>query len=281
MQLRYQNQVCYLGSMHKKEIAIAPAFEELLGCKMIPSEINTDLLGTFTGEIQRTLSPLECAKQKCYRGLDVYNGQIGIANEGTFGPHPSIPFIVCDFEILFFADKTLDFELTISKTFLETNFATKAIRTIEELSDFAKQALFPSHALILRPMETKEPGLIFKGIQNHEELFPVFEKCLASSKKGIVWVETDMRAHMNPSRMKNIKELSYQMASQLATSCPSCTIPGWGIIKYIPGLPCQECKMPTKLIRSQIYGCCKCDHQEIVEITNGLADPGCCLICNP
>jgi len=281
MQLRYQNEVCYLASMHKKEIAIAPAFQQFLGCKIIPAEINTDLLGTFTGEIERTLSAFACAKEKCFRGLDLYNGQLGIANEGSFGPHPSIPFMNCDCEVLFFTDKNLGFELTLSKTFLETNFAGKAITNIQELSDFAKQALFPSHALILRPVDTKEASLIFKGIQNPEELYTVFQRCLAISKEGAVWVETDMRAHMNPTRMKKIEELSHEMAFRLTTSCPSCSIPGWGVIKYITGLPCQGCGMPTNLVKSQVYGCCKCAYEDIAEDKTQLADPGYCSLCNP
>lgn len=281
MELRYRGEICHLASMHKKEEAIEPAFKKFLGCKVVPSRLNTDLLGTFTGEIERTLTPIACAKEKCYRALALENGTLGVASEGSFGPHPSIPFISADFEVLFFADRRLGFELTLTKTSTETNFSAKSIQSREELSAFAKKALFPSHALILRPHDSKDPSLIFKGIQDYEELYRIFQKCAKASREGLVWVETDMRAHKNPTRMKRIEELSQEMVARLATPCPACRIPGWGMVQKVPGLPCNECGMPTDLIRSEIYGCCQCSRQEIVETQKQLADPGFCPFCNP
>lgn len=281
MQLRYQNELCHLASMHKKEKALGAPFEKFLGCKVVPAQINTDLLGTFTGEIERTLTPAACAKEKCYRGLDLEKGALGVANEGSFGPHPWIPLITTDFEILFFADRNLGFELTLSKISPETNFSAKSIQSIDELSNFAKQALFPSHGLILRPHDTKEPSLIFKGIKDSEELYRIFQKCSETSRDSLVWVETDMRAHMNPTRMKVIEELAYEMVTRLAIPCPSCQIPGWGIVKHVPGLPCKECRMPTARIKSEIYGCCQCKYQEVLENQKEMANPGHCPFCNP
>jgi hypothetical protein len=281
MNLIYQNQFCYLASMHKKEKAIAPIFKKFLGCKVVPAQINTDLLGTFTGEIERTLNPAACVKEKCYRGLEIEKGSLGLANEGSFGPHPSMIVIPADFEILFLADKNLGFELSLSKISTQTNFSAKSIKNIKELASFAKEALFPSHALILRPNDTKDPSLIFKGIQDIQELYRIFQKCSEASKDSLVWVETDMRAHMNPSRMKVIKELAYDMVARLSIACPSCQIPGWGIVKNIPGLPCKECRMPTELIKSHIYGCCRCKYQEVLENKSEMARSDDCPFCNP
>lgn len=281
MQLRYQNEVCHLASMHKKEKAIGRPFEKFLGCKVIPAQINTDLLGTFTGEIERMLTPIACAKEKCCRGLDLEKGTLGVANEGSFSSHPSIPLISADFEVLFFTDRNLGFELTLTKISPETNFSAKSIQSIDELFTFATQALFPSHALILRPHDAENSNLIFKGIQDFEELYQIFQKCSEASRDHSVWVETDMRAHMNPTRMKRIEELAYEMVTRLAISCPSCQIPGWGVVKNVPGLPCKECQMPTDLIKSEIYGCCQCNHQEILENQKEMADPRYCPFCNP
>jgi hypothetical protein len=281
MKSRYRPGVCHLASMHKKEQAVGPPFEQLLGCRVIPSQIDTDLLGTFTGEIERTLTPIACAKEKCYRALDLEQGNVGVANEGTFSPHPLIPFIHADCEVLFFADRNLGFELTLSKIASETNFLAKSIQDTDELSAFAKQTLFPSHALILRPQDTKDPNLIFKGIQDAEELYRIFQTCSEISRDRLVWVATDMRAHMNPTRMKNIEELAYAMATRLTIPCPACHIPGWGVVKSIPGLPCKACRMPTALIKSKIYGCCQCAHQEISENHKEMAEPGDCSFCNP
>lgn len=279
--MRYHNQLCHLASMHQKEKALGDAFKKFLGCKIVPAQINTDLLGTFTGEIERTLTPAACAREKCYRGLELEKGTLGVANEGSFCPHPEIPFIPADFEILFFADRTLGFELMLSKVSAETNFSAQSIQNNDELFSFAKKALFPSHALILRPQNTKDPDLIFKGIKDAEELHRIFQQCSEISKDGLVWVETDMRAHMNPTRMKVIEELAYEMVTRLTIPCPSCQIPGWGIVKHVRGLPCKECQMPTTLVKSEVYGCCQCKYEEILDKQKAWADPGHCPFCNP
>ncbi len=64
-----------------------------------------------------------------------------------------------------------------------------------------------------------------------------------------------MRALFNPSRMTVIAELANQLADRLATSCPTCTSPGWGKIGIEKGLPCEYCYQPTPLISHEIYGC--------------------------
>lgn len=281
MELPYQNQFCFVATMHEKERAISSSFEQFLGCKVVQARIDTDLLGTFTGEIERKLSPLECVKEKCYRGLDSKNGTLGVANEGSFGPHPVIPFVSADREFLFFADRNLGFELTLSKISLNTNFASTTVSNIEELATFAQRALFPSHGLILRPNMRKDETLIYKEIQTFQELYAAFRACYSLSSDSKVWVETDMRAYRNPTRMKVIGDLALVMAIRLAKRCPCCQIPGWGIVKKLSGLPCESCGAPTGLIQSEVYGCCKCSHQETVPLPQQIADPGYCQFCNP
>lgn len=281
MKLRYLDQFCVIATMHSKEEAIGPSFETLLGCKLIQAKINTDMLGTFTGEVERKLSPLNCVKEKCYQGIKAERGHLGIASEGSFGAHPLIPFVHADHELLFFADTNLGFELTLSKISLETNFSGNFIQTKEELLLFAEKALFPSHALIIRSSRKSGVAPIYKGIQNREELIFIFEESLEDSTDRKVWVETDMRAHMNPTRMKVIQDLAYEMALRLATSCPACNLPGWGIVKKLSGLECSICGCPTQLTLAEVYGCTKCDYQETVPLNKELADPKSCQFCNP
>lgn len=281
MNLRYTNQVCSLASMHEKDRAISPWFESLLGCKVLTAKINTDLLGTFSGEIERELSPSACVKEKCYRGMEEGNTQLGIASEGSFGPYPFLPFAYADHEILFFTDKVLGFELMISKVFLETNFSGKWVHNTDELLAFAKKALFPSHALILRPTNTNPAACVYKGIQDVKNLEEAFAKCINQSTDKKVWVETDMRAHMNPTRMKAIGELAKEMACRLSTSCPACDIPGWGMVSKIKGLGCMACGAPTEVPLKEIYSCCKCEYKIEASPEIRHADPQYCQFCNP
>lgn len=274
----YRNEVCVVASLHEKAKAIEPHFKEILGFEILKAEFDTDQLGTFSGEIERKLSPLDCVKEKCRRGLELKKGFYGVASEASFRPHPEIPFIGSHHEILFFMDLKQEFEISISCLSLETNFNKKKITTLEELKEFADNANFPSHALILRPADGEG---IYKGIQDRFVLEESFEKAKEASNDKSVLVETDMRAHLNPSRMKVISHLSRQLANRLTTLCPSCKTPGFGEVKRMGGLLCQECEAPTPLTAKIILGCCKCDHQIEKVICSEKADPQFCMFCNP
>lgn len=274
-----------LTTKHSKAIAIAPPVFDIVGASVIEYVVDTDLLGTFSGEIDRQGSALECAKQKVELSLNKLGSEVeyALASEGSFGPHPFMPFIPCDHEILYFIDKKHGFHLHLSHLSEKTNYQMKALDSWEELKIFASQTLFPSHALILRTnnIETKHP--IFKGINTWHELEESFKASLKLSDKKKVWVETDMRAHMNPSRMEVIGELGTKLAQRLATYCPSCLAPGWGKIRVAKGLECSWCGEKTENIKNEIFGCTKCEFEETRERVDGLnqADPVHCQNCNP
>ena len=60
---RYQGAVAALATRHGKEAAVAPAMAEALGLEiMVPAELDTDSLGTFTGELPRPASMRETAR---------------------------------------------------------------------------------------------------------------------------------------------------------------------------------------------------------------------------
>ena len=102
------DESCYKGSCiilttkHAKSIAIAPPFLKTLGASIIEYVVDTDKLGTFSGEIEREGNALECARKKCEWSLNKLGNKVefAIASKGSFGPHPFIPFLPCDHEIL-------------------------------------------------------------------------------------------------------------------------------------------------------------------------------------
>lgn len=53
---------------------------------------------------------------------------------------------------------------------------------------------------------------------------------------GRVLLETDMRAHCNPTRMAAIRQLSFLLVRRLSSLCPSCGAPGWAVVDSEPGL---------------------------------------------
>jgi hypothetical protein len=79
--------------MHRKEEAVAPALLSTLGLLVVPARgLDTDQLGTFSGEVPREGSMLDVAMRKARLGMSATGLPLGIASEGTFGPHPAIPF---------------------------------------------------------------------------------------------------------------------------------------------------------------------------------------------
>lgn len=279
----YNNKTCVIGTMHGKEKVIAPAFLDLLGLKMIKAKIDTDQLGTFSGEVERKDNPLTCVRQKCELAIKESKVSIGIASEGSFGSHPFIPFLSCDHEILYFIDQERGFALHQSLLSTKTNYGREVLSDAKALKTFCERALFPSHGLIVRPNKSNNKNFIIKGIQNYDMLEDAFLKCCRASSDGHALVETDMRAHMNPTRMEVIKELADSFAKRLATSCPSCSNPGFGLVDTQKGLECEMCGSETEMVKSEVFGCPKCPHKEHRPRQDGLtvSDPQYCGWCNP
>ncbi len=281
----YAGSCIILTTKHAKSIAIAPPFWGKLEASVLEYVVDTDQLGTFSGEIKRKESALECARRKCEWPLDCFGDKVefAMASEGSFGPHPFIPFLPCDHEILYFIDRKHGFHLYLSHLSEKTNYRMEAIDSLELLDKFAKNAQFPSHALILRPNSRETTAPIFKGVNSQLALEEAFFESKKSALDGNVWIETDMRAQFNPSRMAVIGELAEKLAERLATHCPQCNIPGWGKVRVETGLTCSGCGSGTKLIKHEIHGCTKCSYEEVHQPSHGLeqAEPGNCQYCNP
>ncbi len=277
----YKGRTMVLTTMHQKEQAIAPSLKSVLGANLTNHWFNTDSLGTFTNEIKRDKDMLACAKAKCLEGLANTPHTLGLASEGSFGPHPEQPWSALHTELLFFVDQEKDFECHAFVQSVATNYHQQAVSSFEELEAVAEQCKFPSHGLCLRA-NTQEHGW-FKGIQSPSLLHQVFETCQKLSGDGRVWVSTDMRAHQNPSRLNVIEELANQLANKLASLCPVCDNPGWGQIGTNTGLECQTCRMPTAMIKDLVLGCPKCAHQRNVPRMDGMneAEAQFCQVCNP
>jgi hypothetical protein len=280
----YQGRLAALATKHEKEHVIAPPLRELVGMEVcVPPGLDTDSLGTFTGEVERTGTPREVALRKARMGMIAAGLPLGLANEGSFGPHPVFPFIASDHELLLFVDAEMGIQVIEQLRSEQTNFASCAARSLNDLESFLPRARFPSHGLIVRPNSGLKPGLLFKGITTLPALEEAITKCAKASKDKQAHVETDMRAHMNPSRALVIAQLAQRLGHRLAARCPQCRTPGWGLVEVVRGLPCEWCGLPTDLTREEIFGCPRCTHRERHARGDGLqeASPEHCLRCNP
>jgi hypothetical protein len=277
----FQGRKLVIATKHKKEDVIAPMLEEALQVVCFVNEdFDTDSLGTFTGEVERELDPISTARQKCLMAMEVSHCDLGIASEGSFGSHPSVFFASADDEFLIFIDKKNNLEIIVRELSLETNFAAEEIKNEKELMVFAQSVKFPSHGLILRK-SIRDATDIVKGITGIAQLKKAFTKLIETSNS--VYVETDMRAMYNPSRMKVIEDATKKLVEKIKSSWPRCHIPGFGIVDAKKGLACGLCGQATSSTLSLIYQCQHCEYSKEAMYPNKKTseDPMYCDYCNP
>lgn len=275
------NRAIAIATMHGKEKVIGPILERSLNATpVVPDAINTDSFGTFSGEVERPDDPIAVARKKCLVAMQLTGLDMALSNEGSFGAHPMIPFIHADTEIVYLIDAKNKIELHTHLISTSTNFNGQTIKSKPELVDFAKEALFPSHGLIIRKSKDSFEGME-KGIRNWDQLISAFDKLINDNES--VYIETDMRAMHNPSRQKVIGDTTLKLCELIGKHCPACGMPGYDIIDSEAGLPCGLCNMPTSGIKAYRYGCKYCNHQSIVEYPSGkkVQDPMYCNFCNP
>lgn len=277
----YKGRRLLIATKHNKEQVIRPVFQESLGVScFVPEDFDTDVFGTFTGERERKADPISTARDKCLQAMDLYNADLGIASEGSFGPHPSLFFAYANEEILVFIDRKNDLEIVAKALSTETNFDGAEVGTEEQLLAFAERVRFPSHALILREAKSVYAGEI-KGITDWDQLKTSFRQLL--ERHGRVYVETDMRALYNPSRMQVIKEAAQKLLKKVQSCCPQCGTPGFSVSSTDPGLPCGLCGTPTRSTLSYTYTCQQCSFssEEMYPHKKFTEDPMYCDTCNP
>ena len=277
----FKNRKLIIATKHKKEAVIAPLLEEKLGVNCFVDEhFDSDTFGTFSGEIERQNDALETVRAKCLAAMEINNCDLAVASEGSFGPHPNLYFAHADDEIVMLLDKKNQLEIVAREISLETNFDARLIKNKADLVDFIQRVQFPSHALIVKKDKT-DHSFLRKGIQQEKELMECVESCFKNY--GQAYIETDMRAMFNPTRMEVIKNLVNDLIIEMNRICPSCNFPGFSVSDVVRGLLCSHCHWPTKSVKELVFTCKKC-HFSSIEINAEKKmneDPMYCEICNP
>jgi hypothetical protein len=151
----YRDRSIALATMHAKDRAIAKPFKLLLGAEVIVADgIDTDTFGTFIGEITRQGTMLEAALAKASTAINITKLPFGLGSEGSFGPHPSLPFIAGGVEILAFEDRERDFKVHETLVTNRTNFSSRTCTPKDDLSGFLSRIDFPKHAVVVMPSKT-------------------------------------------------------------------------------------------------------------------------------
>ena len=281
---RFAGRVLGVATIHGKERVIGPALVDVLpiaGFHAIAG-VDTDRFGSFSGEVQRILTPLEAAITKARHGAEVSGMDLVIASEGSFGPYPPAPFLSCDEEFLVLYDARDGQVFIHRKVFLGPVFGGEECATLVDVQALAERLRFPSHHLVVRRAEKWRIGdAVTKGIDDMDHLRHTAQALIAAH--GSCWVETDLRAMGNPTRMQAIADTAAELAAELARTCPVCGTCWFHITNIRKGLPCGLCGWPTASIRTQVRSCTHCAHHELEPRADGRTeeDPRYCDHCNP
>lgn len=285
MSALYAGRTAVLATMHGKQKAIAPAFSSRLQVSVVvPEMLDTDLLGTFTGEIPRFGTIEDAAMAKARAAMKLAGLSLGIASEGSYGPHPQIPFLAAGVEFMVFVDN--ERHIVVKDILIDDapNFSHIVAGRDDDLSAFLGQVDFPRHGLVVSPNKpVGRAQTFFKGVLTRQTLALAIANSCSVSEDARALIQTDMRAHMNPTRMRALETLAGRLAARIASQCPTCGAPGFGIVGLEKGLPCDYCGGPSVLVRREFLGCASCGHKEARPRQDGLvmAEQRYCTACNP
>lgn len=277
----YRGARIALLTQHGKERVLAPLFASGLGAQLVVAEgFDTDTLGTFTREVDRAGTQLEAARRKAEIAIELSGADIGLGSEGAFVPGP-FGLGSWNIEALVLVDRARGIEI-IGRAGAAGRHLHGSVATLAELVAFAARAGFPEHGLVLRPNDERDPRVV-KGINTQAALETAFEKAVRHATRGVVFVESELRAHLNPTRMASIGEAGRDLVARMKCACPACGVPGFGAIGQVPGLPCRDCGAPTRQPVAEEFGCVRCEHREERPLRDAAesADPAVCDYCNP
>lgn len=277
----FQGRKLIIATMHEKEKVIAPILEREIGVNCFTDiHLDTDQLGTFTGEIERKNDVITTLRNKCLLAMKISGCDLAVASEGSFGMHPSIFFVSADDEMIMLLDTKNNLEIVVRELSTATNFSSANIKSTYELETFAHSVGFPAHGLIARKTES-DTIHCNKGISNWEDLNKIYTKF--EKEFGLVYFETDMRAMYNPTRMKVIEQATLKLIEKVNNLCPECRTPGFGVSDVKSGLPCSWCHSPTRSMLKYVYSCLKCHYstEELYPNKITTEDPMYCDLCNP
>lgn len=281
----YDNRLAVLTTMHAKERVIGPILQNELGLLVkLAAGVNTDQFGTFSREIERLGSQLDAARAKIAAGFECMpSARIGLASEGSFGPHPQMPFLAIGRELVLMVDQESEFELAGFDASPATNFGHIVARDHAAALAFAHRVGFPEHGVVVMGSRDEQPApdlLLTKDIADVNALEVAVHNAI--ERCGAAFVETDMRAHRNPTRMAAIERATRDLVRRFHSRCPNCNHRGFDVTERIQGLPCAWCGEPTRVIMAEALNCLSCGHREERSVTAATtADPGQCDGCNP
>jgi hypothetical protein len=274
----YRGRSVALLTKHGKASVIAPVLAGLELTVVSSEGFDTDALGTFSGEVERTLSPFECAHTKARMACDLTGLDIGLGSEGSFGGGPMPGLLNWDDELLVWHDASNGFDI-LARAAGPVMLAPIEVESLEALQQQFR-GYDPQQAWIMRTQDN-----LIKGLYGEVAILAHLQALSLVSQQGRlkipVRIEPDLRAMHCPQRQHYIRQAAQQLVDRLQSHCPACALPNFWPDMVERGLPCGDCGAPTRLPKAYIRRCNICLHEIREPSTEQYADPGDCDWCNP
>ncbi len=230
---------------------------------------DTDRLGRFFGHPPRAGSARDAARLKCAAAFEHRPGaRFALASEGSFGPHPSVPWFPSDHELVLLQDRWTGCELEGVELTTDTTYGDAEVTSAEDALRWAEARGFPGQAVRV-------------GERTFTEREQLRRATTDALRRGAVRVEAELRAHLNPKRRVAIRRALERCFEALATRCPTCDWPGFVSARVELGLPCEVCREPTTVVAARWADCRRCGASARAPVAATTASPGNCPWCNP
>lgn len=266
---------------HGKTEILAPVLASAFGIRTVEvSTIDTDAFGTFTRERKRRGNQLETCIKKACAGFAKTDASFALATEGSFGPHPTWSFIPWHHELITLVHRKDKHVIIGEAASTCVHMHSDVVRSPNEALDRALSWDFPRHGIIVRIHPHSRYG-IYKDVCTPEELHDVVRKLLTWPWRRQVFLESDLRAHRNPTRQNVLREAAQDLVAAMRLLCPQCGLPGWQRTNVIPGLPCMACQTPTQAAKAFVHHCRACQYTAPRPVESTSAPPLECPRCNP
>lgn len=239
---------------------------------------DTDELGTFSGEIARTLSPVDCARKKAQLAIEATGLDIGIGSEGSFGGGPMAGLMNWDDEILVLYDAKNDFEIV--------SFAQGPIKVNEiAIQSFAELDKIRSDFDGKQGWILKSKSRLRKGLTEYRDILQAIESLELKSEMAFkhqqVKLEPDFRAMYCPERQDYIRKAALQLSERIGALCPECEAPDFWRVEAVKGARCTACGLASNVPKAFIKRCRICQFEVQEPSETEFIDPGQCELCNP
>ncbi|OYQ45522.1 DUF6671 family protein [Flavobacterium aurantiibacter] len=276
-----EGRTALFATKHGKGLLVQSLFNDQLGIQVqVAPEFDTDVFGTFSGEVNRRDSALETVRRKAKAAAEKYGHDLILASEGSFGPHPEIFFAHANEEYLLLADYKNKREYLAKHLTTDTNFSGERLTNLTDLATFLQKVGFPEAKVILKNRE-ENPDVVSKDLASEEEVATAAQDLL--NRFGSFYVETDMRAMNNPLRRKAIAETAQKLIEKIKSLCPNCAAPGFDWYDVKTGLPCELCQQPTNSVLALKHRCevCQFENEQPRPDNKSFESAMYCNYCNP